>query len=235
MNLENKTAILLSCIIMMLGGCQKDEITGLDDLSNPAIQPKVIFTNPDNGGIGPFNIYNRGDGSVKPHFVIRFNKLIDRSTVTSAAVRCQGFDHPVIVQLMSAYYYYYIQKDERSVGETNGDDLFSDVLSFRIMDPLSGYYYPSSLYRIGSTYTVTIDSTVRDINGNRLSPNFALSFTPEPVFRVVLFTPKDGATDVPPFSYPSLVFNSPVGNDLLSKIQISPSISGYWYIYLDPA
>src|SRR5258708_714703 len=49
---------------------------GYESLSNPHIQPVVVFTDPSGGGIGTFDSYNQ--------FQIRFNKYMDIASLKRA-------------------------------------------------------------------------------------------------------------------------------------------------------
>ena len=173
------TSVITSLIFLSLSGCTKEGPVGPEgppggeDLTNPNVQPKVLFTYPSNNAIGPFGIYNRGDGYSKPHFTVRFNKLMSKFSVLPGTVTCQGFGRPVIVVLYQPYGGGCCPSNSGS--KASSDDFYSDVLSFSVIDSLGYYYYPRMLYRVGQTYTVTIDSTLEDINGNHLGQRFTFS------------------------------------------------------------
>ena len=93
----------------------------------------------------------------------------------------------------------------------------------------NGYMY-GLRWKIGEVDTLKIAPSAKDINGNSF-PSYAMTFEPEPYFRVRNVYPPNGATNVYATTNINLVFNSPVDTSIRSKIQISPSVSGSWYIY----
>ncbi len=227
------TSIVLSLVLIVLItaslfliGCKEETIIyGSDDLSNPAVQPRVVFTSPANNSAGPYaNLHNSAE--YHAHFIVRFNKLMRKSSFMPGTVKVQGFDRPVAVTFFQ--YYYYRDQILKAPEKTTGDDFYNDFLEFSIRDSLN---YNVMSYRVGQTYVITIDSLVEDINGNRLSHPFSFFFTPEPVFRIVATSPKNGSTNNDPtYNYITILFNSPVDTDILSKLQISPSLNGGWAI-----
>ena len=200
-------------------GCTKEGPAGPqgppggEDLTNPAVQPKVIFTYPSTTATGPFDIYNRGEGSSKPHFVVRFNKLMSVHSLLPGKVTCRGFDRPVSVVLNRPYF--------------AGED-YLDIMSFVIVD--SAYQYIKMNYRLGQTYTIAIDSTLEDINGNYLGHRITFSFKPEPSFRVLAISPRDGSKDVERSSTPTIIFNSPIDTSIVAFVGFSPQPGGTWTI-----
>lgn len=179
------------------------------------------------GNSGPFAVYDRGDGIDKSHFVVRFNKLMSKFTVLPGTVVCTGFDRPVQVRLFQKYIII-IDKAPVVSSANSGDNYYSDLLAFSIYD--SSNNYTKMDYRVGRTYTITLDSTIEDINGNRLGRPFSFSFTPEPYFRVVGFRPRDRSTDVDAELYPVIFFNSSVDQSINSSIQFAPAIYAGWQL-----
>ncbi len=209
-------------------GCKKEEVTNVtnvinsEDLTNPAIQPKITSTFPVGGSVGPINVYNAGEGSNKAHFVLVFNKLMLKSSALTKAITVQGFNRPVIVNLQSS--------SSGAIPKSNAVNSgnYDNVLSFVIRDSLRG---SRMAYPVGQSCTVTVDSTIEDINGNHLSGRFSFTFTPEPYFRVVSFYPSDGTSDAYISTTPAIVFNSPVDNTIFSSLQIAPDPGGRWKMY----
>lgn len=224
-NLIRLVVVLLT--MSEIAGCNKDEVTNIviggGDPTDPAIQPVVKSTYPSGGSFGPFNVYNRSDGSYKPHFVLVFNKLMSKYSFTSKSIIVKGFDRPVVVVVEG----YYILPRLNSVSSES--DVYDDVFSFTIRDSIN--YYPPMVYRVGQTYTVIVDSTVEDINGRHLSNQFTFMFTPEPYFRVISFYPLDGTTDVSLGTNPAVFFNSPVDNTVFQSLQLTPLPAGKWKLY----
>lgn len=222
------SSLMLLLIVVGSGGCTKEEtITSGGsndwDLSDPAIMPVVTSTYPRTNTVGPFNLYDRGDGSYKAHFLVTFNKLIYKYSVTPKSILLTGFDRPVIARIQS-YYYYYGRGDSKSSAVNS--EYYYNVLSFTIADSFS--YYSPVIYRIGQVYTITLDTTIEDINGNHLSNKYSFSFTPEPYFRVVSMYPMNASSDVPIYHTPQITFNGPINQNTLANIHITPQPSGKW-------
>ena len=216
-------AFLLALGTMVsLMGCNEETTivsnsSGRESLSDPRVMPMVVATIPQNYGVGPFNVYNRGDNIDKPHFSVQFNKYINSSEVGPEVVTCEGFDRPVYVVLQQG-----------SLPRKTA--AFSEILSFEIRSCPSSYCGLVA-YDVGRAYTFTIDGSLQDINGNRLGSDYRFSFTPEPYFRVVEMYPPEGASGLSVGSGSTLayiVFNSNVGLSILPMLQISPSAGGRW-------
>jgi hypothetical protein len=76
--------LLYIATVSLIGGCRGPEgpqgpvgPSAIDELTNPNVKPKVIWTFPSNGQVGP--ISNLGDD-----ILVRFNKLLDASTVNQS-------------------------------------------------------------------------------------------------------------------------------------------------------
>ncbi len=200
---------------------QNGQNGGPDDLSNPNVQPQVVFTYPPNSAIGPFEIYRLGDSKALPHFVVRFNKLIDLRTVTQQSVTVTGFRRVVGASLYRTSGY--------PILEPNGpaSEFYDHVLAFSIMDSSSYYKAP---YPVAGQITVRLDTTITDINGRRLLQPFAFSYIPEPTFRLVSMYPANGATGLYGDGV-RLYFNSRVTSSIYGALQISPQVEGKWIHY----
>ncbi len=103
--------------VLFTAGCKDSLKTtvvsgGDGDLSNPSIQPQVVFTLPSSGSTGPFKVFNLGDGVALPSFVIQFNKLMSTYSIQTGTIICSGFDKPVRIALhsQSAYPVYKMGK-----------------------------------------------------------------------------------------------------------------------------
>src|SRR6266852_1654898 len=183
--------VFLSVPLSFFEGCKENTIQtvvlGPDDLTNPAIQPRIIFTLPASNTTGPFELYSAGENSGLPHFVVRFNKLMSLPSFDPKLIRVEGFDRPVRVILHPHYYPIIWLVKPIKLSKTSSAD-YDDILSFSILDSLS---YSTPLYRIGGTYTVTVNPGLEDINGNKTSEQYRFIYTPEPYFRVTTIYPED--------------------------------------------
>ncbi len=167
-------------------------------LTDPAIKPQVVSTDPPANSRGPY----AGSAGSAGVMTIRFNKMMDLSSLRKATRLVDDGDrHPLDIELTSI----------------TGDVVF--------VKPHSA---PSN--NIGAIYTLTIDTTAKDVNGNLLGEPFTFTFEPEPVFRVVAVSPRDGATDVPPLSDQMLTvsFNSDIDSTIVRDITVVPAIAGLW-------
>ncbi len=223
-------AVTLWFVVGMFAGCTKEGPTGPagppgppgtpDDLTNPNILPQVLFTQPASNAIGPFNLFTPFESYTKPHFVIRFNKYMAKSSFTSRTVVCQGFDRPVAVRLFQRYILPYVSRPTGVKSE-----LYDNVLEFMIHDSIGGWWMP---YRVRGTYTVVLGTLIEDINGNHLTQRYQFSFTPEPQFRVVDITPKNGSTDATQSLSIRVSFNTYIEALVFGSLQLSPSVAGRW-------
>lgn len=214
---------IVGLIILMSSGCTEEGPVGPagppgNNLMDPAIMPAVISTMPANGSTGPFDLYSPGTYS-RPNFVVQFNKLIN--TLTPMPVSVQGFNRPQRVVLYQQYY------PIRVLPRTTLNGPYDDVLAFNIDDSAN---YERSTYHIGSSYTITIDTSLVDINGNHLQQQYHFSFTPEPYFRATYFYPADGSVNVSRSLTIYVYFNSPVDSSIISSLHIDPPISGLWLL-----
>jgi Bacterial Ig-like domain len=198
---------LLATIIVVSGGCKGNTgltgptgASGADALTDPTVKPKILWTFPSNGQIGPIaELYN-----VNNAVSIRFNKILDVSTVISS------------IQISPSAGYNHLDTTEISVPS-------GDVITIHLRAD------SSVVWAIGQTYTFTVLTTLKDINGNSLSAPYSFSFTPEPYFRVTSSIPQNGDTAVPTNAAIEIVFNNNVNfSTFQSSISILPTISGYW-------
>ena len=212
--------LFLLCLVGIFVGC-KDTPAGpvtnnyyynIDSLSNPNIMPKVIFTNPANGAVGPFISYDLYNSPRSPQITIQFNKLINILNLSSNSIRLST--NNVSYSLTLADYNYSTSYASPSL---------RNILIFSL----------GLKYLANKVYTVTVDTTLSDVHGNRLSSPYVFSYTPEPQFRVYSGNPSsqyyytDGINPGS-FSPITIDLNSKVDATFFSQIQISPSINGTW-------
>ncbi|MBI1807621.1 MAG: Ig-like domain-containing protein [Ignavibacteria bacterium] len=230
---RNRFLFVIILFVLTLYGCTKEGPMGPqgpaggEDLTDPSIMPKVISTYPKDRSTGPFNLFDRAD-YYKPNFVVQFNKLMNNLYLEEGAVRVRGFDRPVIVYLYRFYYRFPWEREIRLL-----DDPYSNILAFMIYDSLG--LIGKVQYKIGQTYSVTLNTLLEDINGNHLTQPYQFSYTPEPYFRVVASYPENGAKDVTVDVRPRLIFNSRIDTSIYSNIQITPQPLGRWVIFEDSA
>lgn len=172
-----------------------------ESLSDPSVQPKVIYTYPPANSLGPYP-----DLGYSNQIQIRFNKFMDPTSVRRA------------VKLSSPTTS--IRNDTNSLGSVGGD------LFYAYARDSSGYYFGG--WKTYETYTLSIASSAKDINGNSLLPAFSMTFAPEPYFRIRSVSPSNGATDVLATATITLNFNSPVDASISSLVQLSPWTAGQW-------
>ncbi len=174
---------------------------GVNALTDPSIHPSVLTTYPLNNSVGPYTDYN---GKI----MIRFNKIMDRTSI-KRAISLTSSQGDVII-------------DTNSVAAQN-----SDVFTLSPLDVRGPLYH--FIWKLGTRYTLNIDTSAFDVNGNHLQVNWIISFTPEPYFRVTTITPANGATEVPLSSNLTVTFNSQVDSSIFSVITIHPELGGHWF------
>jgi hypothetical protein len=228
----------LFIISLLLCGCNQSSSPtsgNLSDLSDPTIKPVVISTLPSNNGVGPFEVYNPGEGVSMPSFIVQFNKLMIVGSFKPGSITCKGFDRPVAVYLHNTIDFLRKQGKQGSrnksalysrAGDQASSD-YEDVLEFDVRDSIAGLMMR---YKVGQKYTVTIHSSLEDINSNYLKTPYSFSFTPEPNFRIILFYPADDQKVGTSVQEIEVMFNSPVSPGSFSQIQITPGIAGPWTI-----
>ena len=153
-----KTTIILICAMLAFAceGPMGPSGPGLGSLSDPSIMPKVIYSYPLGSSVGPYpELYQFNCGwewcTWYSQFQVRFNKFMDLSSVRWAVRLSSPFGD--------------IRADTNFIISVGGD-----VFILNPVDSL-GYRY-GFRFRIGATYTLGVDSTARDINGNLLRPPF---------------------------------------------------------------
>ncbi len=186
-------------------------------LGDPSIMPKVIHSYPAANTTGPYPELYRYDCGFEwcyyySQFQVRFNKFMDLTSVRRS------------VRLYSP--------DGNINADTNfiisvGGDVF-------ILNPVDSNGYRSNFrFQVGAPYSIAVDSTARDINGNALAPPFTATFVPEPYFRVMEVQPQDGDVNVSAYTYPQLRFNSKVSAAILTHLTVEPVTTGNWWLGYD--
>ncbi len=179
----------------------------------------MIYSYPGANTTGPYPELYRYDCGFEwcyyySQFQVRFNKFMDLTSVRRA------------VRLGSP--------DGNILADTNfiisvGGDVF-------ILNPVDSNGYRGNFrFKVGASYSIVVDSTARDVNGNALVPSFTATFVPEPYFRVRESNPGNGSIDVSVGSGIQLIFNSKIDTSMLSHITISPAVVGNWWIGYDSA
>jgi hypothetical protein len=191
--------------------------TGLESLSDPSVMPKVIYSYPGANTTGPYPELYSYDCmyewcSYYSQFQVRFNKFMDVTSVRRA-VRLTSPDGLI--------------RADTSFILSVGGDVF-------ILNPVDSNGYRNNIrFKVGSEYSIGVDSTAKDINGNALAQPFRATFVPEPVFRVMRVSPPDGEVNVSTNVYITLTFNSKVTGSILSHLSIAPELTGSWSIGYD--
>jgi hypothetical protein len=212
---------IIVLFVLAMAGCKEKDPVSPIDLADPSIIPIVHSTYPANGTTGPFKVYNRGESISRPHFLLTFNKLMYLPSFNTLNVRVSGFDRPVIARVQSLYGPIYKTSSIQS-------PFYDNVVGFVIWDSLHGY--SPMIYRVGQRYTVTIDNTIEDINGNKPVAPYTFSFTPEPSFRIISFSPAQDSKDLSATITPAIEFNSPITSTILPFVQLNPLPQGKWIL-----
>ena len=172
-----------------------------ESLTDPSIQPKVIFTVPAANTQGPYsNFFSQ--------LTVRFNKIMNPTSVRRA-LQISAPAGNIIV-------------DTNSVRTTGGD-----FYTFNAIDTTGRS--STNRWKVGLVYTLSISDSAIDINGNYLHPAYSMTFAPEPFFRVRTVTPADGASEVGLGQSIILQFNAPIDSAFSSFIHISPPTAGFWH------
>jgi len=180
---------------------------GTESLVDPRVQPKVIYTYPPMNSVGPYAEL------AYPQLQIRFNKMMSVSSLKKA----------IGISPRSAN----IRIDTSNIASAGGDFFF-----LNLRDTAGSYYGPA--WHIGQVYTLTVDTSARDMNGNRVFPSVSMTFEPEPSFRVKAMSPHTDGQSVPASSVVELDFNSPIDANLISTIHLLPGVAGNWQIFSYP-
>lgn len=256
-------ALLCFAMLALASGCREDKdtlpVTPVDygSLSDPSIKPRVVFSLPENNAVGPFKLFDTGDGYAYPHFVIRFNKLMNLLAFSDTLLTCEGFDVPVRVRIKSSTYMASLtggsredsarlaaqspyKKEATSVRNSAGTESYSDIVAFDVVAYPPSYYSSRMRYKVGQTYTMRLKAGMEDINGNQTTEEFTLTYKPEPELRVTGLYPKNGSKDVFPgdsysYSTASVYFNSLITESGLAALQLTPQTGGRWMLGNDRA
>lgn len=196
-------------LLFIISGCDQSPIennyyyTGVDSLSDPNTLPRVVFTNPANGSHGPFGNTDPTQYSETQQITIQFNKLLNTKNIgpNSIILKTDDAYHPL--RLIDGY-----------------SNMFNHILVFNVQDQ----------YLASKTYTLIIDTTLKDIHGNKLSNPHIISFVPEPKFRLFRMYPT--SDDIEPSSISTLYlhFNSKINTTIFNSLSISPTIDGNWML-----
>ena len=179
--------------------CKQNVVSPADLLSDPSIKPAVIYTYPAVNSTGPYDNFSTT-------ITVRFNKLMDLTSLRHA-VRFSS--------LLGD-----IKEDTGRASSQSGE-----VAS---VSPVITNSNSRFLWKIGQTYTLRIDNSAKDVNGNYLVPPFSMTIKPEPYFRVKSMYPSSGSGIVSPGSQIQLQFNSLVDTTIFSSITITPALAGRW-------
>lgn len=204
--------LIASVVFLYISGCKESptqnyyNINIVDSLSNPDVNPRVIFTNPADGSSGPYGNTDPTLYSRYPLITIQFNKLINIQNygVNSISLRTEDGDCPISLS-------------------TDYNNYFSNILVFDVQER----------YLASKTYTLVIDSTFTDVHGKKLSKPFTADFVPEPKFRVSYVHPTENDIEPSEVYGISLLFNSKVDETIFNSLSISPNIDGYWSLNSD--
>jgi hypothetical protein len=191
--------VLLMCLIAIT--CKETDTIyePVNTLTDPAVKPVVIYTFPSANSVGPFDGFSST-------ITVRFNKLMDLSALRHAIhfISTVGDLLP----------------DTSTLSINQGDVASVTPIRSNMSLPL--------LWKVGRSYSLRIDATAKDIDGNYLNPSFEMTFTPEPYFRVKSISPTSGSINVSTTTL-QIAFNAAVDTSILSRIVISPSVSGLWH------
>lgn len=171
----------------------------IDLLTDPSVSPFVIYTFPSTGSVGPYDGFSST-------LTVRFNKIMDLPSLHRAV----HFSSPLQD----------IRSDTCVVTANQGDVATITPIHTNLSLPF--------LWRVGRQYSMRIDTSAKDINGNRLSAPFEINFTPEPAFRVRGISPLSGAVNVSASTI-QIAFNAAVDTSIRPEIMISPPVLGLWH------
>ncbi|MBI5021293.1 MAG: Ig-like domain-containing protein [Ignavibacteriales bacterium] len=174
----------------------------IESLTDPSVQPSVIYTNPPANSVGPYTDFNST-------IMLRFNKIMDHNSIRRN------------VKLYSSIGNIFADTNSfRTIG--------GDVYTFNAVDSLGQNY--SNRWNIGQVCSLKIRPGARDINGNTMMQRYIMTFLPEPMFRVKNINPPSSASNVNVSSSFDIYFNSAVDSSIFPHIHISPPLVGDWFI-----
>jgi hypothetical protein len=180
------------------------------DPMDPNVKPAVMSTFPQNGEVGPFNIYSTANTELA-HFYVHFNKMINLTTVSNASVTCEGFGKRVYVRPLSSVHY---------------GGISAEIVAFGIYQ--SQYGDTGVAYEVGKEYIITIDTAVTDFSNLHPAYPYSFSFRPEPLFRAIgtSVLPEDTLT---PGNNFIVYFNSPIDSGIIPFLSFTPSVPVAWH------
>jgi hypothetical protein len=210
-------AVCIACLALAGLNCEENVYQVVDTAESPddpAVIPRVVYTYPPANSTGPYpDIYIGTCGyycSAEKRIQIRFNKYMDITSVRGA-IRLECPDDNLRI-------------DPQYVVPVGGD-----IFLITPVDSTGSRYSPPS-FAIGDTCRLIVDTSARDIHGNRLAAPYSMTFVPEPYFRVRGVYPDPGDTVVNTYTQPRIRFNAAVDRDILSHVHLTPPDSGYWII-----
>lgn len=212
MSKQQKPAVTLAFVLALAGlsceGPAGPPGAGFGSLDDPSVQPAVVYTYPPMNSEGPYpDFYVNDCGYDFCNYYsliqVRFNKFMDVSSVRRA-VRIASSAGDVTT-------------DTAHVVSVGGD-----VVMVTPVDTNGST--TGARYRVGETYTLVVDTTATDVNGNRLRVPFSTTFVPEPRFRILQVWPADGQTGASTTSGVSIEFNGGVDTSIGSYISIEPPV-----------
>lgn len=175
------------------------EPTNTNTLTDPSVKPAVIYTFPAANSVGPYDDF-------RSSFTMRFNKLMDFASLNHAIHFYSDLGD--------------VRSDTSVLSINQGDVATITSIQSDVSIPF--------LWRVGKSYTLQIDSTAKDVNGNRLRSSYRMLFSPEPYFRVKSISPASGSVNVNTSTL-QIAFNAPVDSLMRSRIAIIPTVDGLWH------
>ena len=203
-------SVLLSAVLLFfISGCDQSPIennyyyTGVDSLSDPNTLPRVVFTNPADGSYGPFGNTDPTQYPEPQQITIQFNKLLNIKNIGPNSIILKTDDAYHSLSLIDGY-----------------SNIFNHILVFNVNDQ----------YLASKTYTLLIDTTLKDIHGNKLNTPHIVSFMPEPKFRLFRIYPSSDDIEPSSISILYLHFNSKINTTIFNSFSITPNIDGNWML-----
>ncbi|HLX11706.1 MAG TPA: Ig-like domain-containing protein, partial [Bacteroidota bacterium] len=177
---------------------------GSQALTDPSVQPVVVFTYPPANSVGPYSGFQSS-------ITLQFNKDMNRNSMKR------------VIRIFS------VLNDVRL--DTSADLSSGSTMT---LNAVSTNNTPTPFYwHIGQQYNLTIGGGGIDVNGN-VFPGYSMTFEPEPYFRVVSMTPANSAFNVSPGASIQLNFNSVVDSSIFSAIQVTPAVNALWAFATGP-